>query len=171
MFSSKELTHLTERLLHSIYFRKEQWRDGASILVSESAICNWGIWKYWQPYCLSYILKINASLSSKDSLFFVNVPHGDWEMKITRKLLNSIYLYSSYHDKLLFQTYSFTSLPKPLVSWSLLYKAPLIYTTPLVSPNNSSRSYHCLCTSAVQPSSCISWETVATTRGWLVMHH
>lgn len=48
----------------------------------------------------------------------------DIERQITRKLLNSLYLYSYYHDKLLFQTHSFTSLPKPLVSWSLVYKNP-----------------------------------------------
>lgn len=85
---------------------------------------DWRIWKHWQLHFLSHILKINACLSSKHPFFFVNITCGHWETKITRKLLNSIYLYSYYCDKLLFQTDSFMPLPKPLVSWSLVYKSP-----------------------------------------------
>lgn len=132
--SSKELTHFRERVLHSIYSKQRAVRDSTSILVSESAICDWGIWKHWQLPFLSYILKINACLSSKDSFFFVNITCGYWETKITRNLLKSIYLYSYYHDKLLFQSYSFTSLPKPLVSWSLVYKSPINLHHTFVEP-------------------------------------
>lgn len=134
MLSFKELTRFRGRLLHSIYLKGRAMRDGASILVSESAICDWGIWKHWQLHFLSYVLKINACLSYKDSFFFVSLTCGYWETKITRELLNSIYSYSYYHDKLLFQTYSFTSLPKHLWVGLWYTRAPLIYTTPLWAP-------------------------------------